>query len=307
MRAICVFPPRANGTTAALSWRCAAHARCARALSAPTPSSFSSPSRAWLQPGAAACPPVAMGSSRKAKNRRKTTHTKVKACVPPPPQRCSTCGLAPADAAPRALVGRPAQEARPHARVRGAAGHGGEVSRRLRCRRRQCGQWPDAPTPLACAQHALGEGDDAEQKLQGAGPVQRPQRGVWPHQPGEACARGRRCAAGVPLSLPARALQPQWLHAVLTSAARGRQATLGAQASTDEESMRVAIGQHLPKGQRPPKRLTAMQLVRRAAAGIRRAAWACAELGACVLACRRASWARWCRRTATTCRPWCAT
>ena len=38
--------------------------------------------------------------------------------------------------------------------------------------------------------------------------------------------------------------------------------TLGEQAQTDEEGLRVALGQHLPRGQRPPRQLTATQLVR---------------------------------------------
>jgi hypothetical protein len=38
--------------------------------------------------------------------------------------------------------------------------------------------------------------------------------------------------------------------------------TLGEQAQTDQEGLRVALGQHLPRGQRPPRQLTATQLVR---------------------------------------------
>ena len=40
----------------------------------------------------------------------------------------------------------------------------------------------------------------------------------------------------------------------------GEPPTLGAQAEADEEEMRIATGGHLPKGHRPPRRLTATQL-----------------------------------------------
>jgi hypothetical protein len=59
----------------------------------------------------------------------------------------------------------------------------------------------------------------------------------------------------------------RWCAVRLTEAetrARCAQAepTLGEQAQTDEEGLRVALGQHLPRGQRPPRQLTATQLVR---------------------------------------------
>jgi len=47
----------------------------------------------------------------------------------------------------------------------------------------------------------------------------------------------------------------------------GAEPTLGELAQTDQEGLRLALGQHLPRGQRPARRLTATQLVRRARHG----------------------------------------
>jgi hypothetical protein len=87
----------------------------------------------------------------------------------------------------------------------------------------------------------------------------------------------KRAPEEQPVRCARRALRPRTRadtqrsasRATLLTRAERRQAvpTLGEQACTDEESMRIAIGQHLPKGQRPPKRLTAMQMVRVRAAG----------------------------------------
>ena len=49
-------------------------------------------------------------------------------------------------------------------------------------------------------------------------------------------------------------------QAAAEAAAPGGEPTLGAQAEADAEELRIVTGGHLPKGHRPPRRLTATQL-----------------------------------------------
>lgn len=83
------------------------------------------------------------------------------------------------------------------------------------------------------------------------------------------------------------------------TAGQDAEPTLGQLAHCDPDALRVATGQHLPKGQRPPKKLTKMQLVRSVCLLSR----ACSPPDAR----GRASWARWWKLTGTTWRRWRAT
>jgi hypothetical protein len=204
-----------------------------------------------------------MGSSRKAKARRKTTHTKVKASV------VARCRVPHAAAAtPRAV------RADRRATLRRLACARSATACRCRscCRGRRRGEPPPPLRSLRCA------------PLLTRTPGARARSTPWDKETtlrrnykalGLACdpngEHGRlnsvkRVAAAQQETEEAEEVSALRLGAApsLLALTRAPQAepTLGEQAQTDEEGLRVALGQHLPRGHRPPRQLTATQLVR---------------------------------------------